>query len=223
MQALIRDLLNKSGYSVDVASTKAETRSMMRVVAYDLIILDLGLPDGDALDILHEMRNCGMTVPVLVTTARATIEDRVGVLDRGADDFLGKPFHQLELLARVRALLRRPAPDTRRIRKGEVELDCATGEISIEGRRIFLRSKERSVLATLLHARGGVVSKAAMLERDTDPGVVSENAIEAIVYRLRKALADRDCKVSVETIRGLGYRLIEQDRTAGLHVAALRE
>lgn len=211
LQVLLSESLASAGYKLDVASTIAELLGMVGSVNYDLLIIDLGLPDGDGLGAIRTLRQQGDTTPILIITARGSIDDRVSGLDTGADDYLIKPFNHAELLARVRALLRRPADLHGPIlRRGGLEFEEAKGEVRYEGRPIDLRLSERRLLGTLMRRSGHVVTKSAIEEALSRFGrELSANAVEALVSRLRKALADANAKVVIETVRGVGYRLVE--------------
>lgn len=214
LQELLSESLATAGYKLDVASTVAELQGMIGSVNYDLIIIDLGLPDGDGLSAIRAMRSNGVTTPILIITARGSIDDRVTGLDSGADDYLIKPFNHSELLARVRALMRRPADMHGPIlRRGGLEFEEAKGEVRYDGKPIELRLSERRLLGTLMRRAGNVVTKSAIEEALSQFGrELTANAVEALVSRLRKALTDADAKVVIETVRGVGYRLVEADQ-----------
>lgn len=211
LQELLGETLRDAGYRLDVGSTVAELRNLARSVAYDLIIVDLGLPDGDGLAGIRELRSAGISVPILVVTARGNVEDRISGLDSGADDYLIKPFNHSELLARVRALMRRPAEIRGpRLEVGPLIFDEASGEAHCDGRSIDLRPSERRLLSLLMRRRGTVIPKSSIEEALSEFGrELSPNAVEALVSRLRKALADAQCPVTLGTVRGLGYVLKE--------------
>lgn len=209
LQELLAETLRDAGYRLDIAGTVQEFLSSAAAVAYDLVIVDLGLPDGDGLAAIRELRSRGASIPILVITARGSVDDRVAGLDSGADDYLIKPFNHVELLARVRALLRRP-PEIRgpRLEAGNLVLDETTGEASCRGKAIELRPSERRLLALLMRRSGVVIPKSSIEEALSEFGrELSANAIEALVSRLRKALADAGTDVSVVTVRGVGYAL----------------
>lgn len=213
LQELLSESLASAGYKLDVASTTAELFAMVEVVNYELMIIDLGLPDGDGLHAIRELRARGVTVPILIITARGSIDDRVSGLDSGADDYLIKPFNHSEFLARVRALLRRPAEMHGPIlKRGSLEFEEAKGEVRCNGKVIELRLSERRLLGTLMRRSGSVVTKGAIEEALSQFGrELSANAVEALVSRLRKALADAQSGIVIETIRGVGYRLSEEN------------
>jgi DNA-binding response OmpR family regulator len=214
LQELLSESLKGAGYRLDIVATAAELSSSAASVNYDLIIVDLGLPDGDGLAAIRAMRAGGITVPIIIITARGGIEDRIIGLDSGADDYLIKPFNHIELRARVRALLRRPSElQAIVLRKGKIDLDETNEEVRCSGRPIELRRSERRLLAILMR-RSGVVAKSTMEEGLTEPRrELSANAIEALVSRVRKALSEADAGITIETIRGVGYRLREESDT----------
>jgi len=214
LQELLADSLKGSGYGVDIAGTVADFLASVAAVQYDLVIVDLGLPDGDGLSGIRALRDRGQSMPVLVITARASVEDRVSGLDGGADDYLTKPFNHTEFLARVRALLRRPSELHGPVLcKGDLELDEANGQVRCAGQPIDLRLSERRLLAILMRRGNVVVPKSAIESALSEFGrEVSANAVEAIVSRTRKALADAGSTIVIETMRGIGYQLREEQR-----------
>jgi two-component system, OmpR family, response regulator len=209
LQELLTDALNRAGYGLDAVGTVAQLLDRVASVRYDLIIIDLGLPDGDGLEAIRSLRRMSLTVPILVITARGSIEDRVEGLDSGADDYLIKPFNHAELLARVRALMRRPSElQAPVLRAGKTELDEATARVSCSGKVVELRLSERRLLSILMRRSGSVVAKSAIEEALSEFGrELSSNAVEALVSRVRKALGEADSGIVIETVRGLGYKL----------------
>jgi two-component system, OmpR family, response regulator len=205
--------LRATGHAVDHAVDGTTADEALAQYPYDLVVLDLGLPRLDGMEVLRRLRNRGAHTPVLVLTARDELDDRVAGLDAGADDYLAKPFDLPELEARIRALLRRRDPSRGgRIEIGPLSVDTA-GRCAYHGAdRIELSAREFGVLETLARHVGRVVSKEQLLESmtgwDEDVGV---NAIEVYVHRLRKKL--ETAGVGIRTLRGLGY-LIEKVRDA---------
>jgi two-component system response regulator TctD len=213
LRELLADSLNRAGYGVDGVGTMAELLCSVAAVPYDLSIVDLGLPDGDGLMAIRDLRSMGHGMPILVITARGSIEDRVNGLDVGADDYLIKPFNHAELLARVRALLRRPTELHGPILcKGNLELDESKGQARCAGKPVNLRLSERRLLAMLMRRSDSVVSKAAIEIALSEFGrEISANAVEALVSRTRKALAEAGAGIVIDTLRGVGYQLREDE------------
>ena len=186
-----------------------EGESALRSIDYDVLILDLGLPDCDGLDLLSDLRRRGVTIPVLILTARDDVSDRVKGLDLGADDYLLKPFALEELAARLRALLRRPSETLSSVVAiGNMRFDVLTRELSIGGLPTVLPRRESDVLEVLARRVGRVVPKRVLDEKiygfDED---VSANSIEASVSRLRRDLKRLGAAVTIRTFRGVGYLL----------------
>ncbi len=207
LAALTRRALERGGFAVDLAADIAEADEHLVAAKYDTVILDLALPDGNGLALLRRMRAHGSTVPVLVLTARDGPEDRVIGLDAGADDYLVKPFHMPELIARVRALLRRPdAAFGVMLNLGNLVLDTTTRQVRVDGAAIGLSVRETQLLEQLLRNQSNVVTREVLEQRlysfDSDLG---SNAMEVLVHRLRRKLADTPATVSVHTVRGVGY------------------
>ena len=189
----------------------AELFYSVACVQHELIIIDLGLPDGDGLDAIRTLREMWLVTPILIITARGSIDDRVSGLDSGADDYLIKPFNHAELLARVRALLRRPSEFQGPVRAGNIELDEATGQVRCGDKTVELRLSERRLLAVLLRRAGGVVPSAIEEALSEFGRELTANAVEALVSRTRKALADAHSGIAIETVRGIGYLLKEEN------------
>ena len=195
------------GHLVDHASLISEAMEYASVGEYDLILLDIMLPDGDGRTFLRHHRAGKNDTPVIVLTARSQVSDRISMLDLGADDYVTKPFDHAELQARCRAVLRRNAGSAQSvIRMGDVEFNPVGGHLTVKGDVIDLRNRELRLLELLMNARGQVFSKHKLVDRlfsyDDD---VSENAVEVYIGRLRKHLDGSD--VQIKTLRGLGYRL----------------
>ena len=208
--ALSRSLA-KQDYAVDVLKEGDFADEVLATQTYDLIILDLGLPGMDGLEVLRNLRRRGSTSPVLILTARSDIKERVTGLDSGADDYLSKPFALEELEARIRAMLRRHGGQATSavITRGVLRFDTQNRTCYVEDRDIDLTPRERSVLEVLLRRCGKVVSKEQIAESvfsfDDD---ASPSAIEIYVHRLRKKLDHP--RLNIRTVRGLGYLLDAQ-------------
>jgi len=211
LQELLGETLREADYSLDVVQTAGDARAAAAVVHYALSIIDLGLPDEDGINLIHDLRSSGCHAPILVITSRSRISDRIAGLDNGADDYLVKPFSHPELLARIRALLRRPqiVPEPV-VRAGRIVFDEGRHEVQVDGRLLHLRASEKRLLGMLMHDAGQVVSKASIEKHFLKLGrKISGNAVEAHVSRLRKALDETPSGVTIETVRGSGYALKE--------------
>jgi DNA-binding response OmpR family regulator len=209
LSALMRGGLARGGFTVDAFDRLGDAESAVDTVDYDLILLDLGLPDGDGMDWLKRFRRRSRDVPVLVVTARGGLTDRVAGLDTGADDYLVKPFEMDELLARCRAVLRRPGAALSTVLvAGNVTLDTTSRQVAVAGSRIDAPRRETDLLEVLLRRSGQVVPRTVLEERlygfDDE---VTPNALEAHVSRLRRRLSDAAADVSIHTVRGVGYLL----------------
>ncbi|EKZ99071.1 OmpR/winged helix family two component transcriptional regulator [Cupriavidus sp. HMR-1] len=201
----LADTLSQAGYVVDHASDGIDAEHLGTENPYDAVILDLGLPKLDGLTVLKRWRQAGNGVPVLILTARDSWVEKVEGIDAGADDYLTKPFRAEELLARIRALIRRSTGHTSPVLAcGPVTLAPATGQVSVDGSPIILTAHEYKVLDYLMHHQGVIVSKTTLTEhiyaQDHDR---DSNTIEVFVGRLRRKLGVD----VIETVRGLGYRL----------------
>jgi two-component system OmpR family response regulator len=201
----LRDTLAEAAYAVDLAHDGEEALFLGETEPYDAVILDLGLPVVDGGTVLERWRRAGRTMPVLILTARGTWHDKVTGFDRGADDYLVKPFRIEELLARLRALIRRAAGQARAsLRCGPLVVDTAAARASVDGVPVKLTAHEYKLLAYLIHHQGRVVSRAELTEHIYDQTFDRDsNTIEVFVGRLRRKLGAR----LIETVRGLGYRL----------------
>lgn len=204
------DHLRSSGYIVDLACSIVDFRAISSHADHALYIVDLTLPDGDALDVIRELRTNRRCVPVLVTSARSEVSQRIAGLDAGADDYLTKPFNCDELIARVRALLRRPLDlEQRKVMVGQLELDTSSGEIFIDGSSFDLCPSERRLLALLIRRNGHIVTKSLIETMLYEyAGSPSPNAIEKLVSRLRSRIGT-NTGIVVKTVYGDGYRLEE--------------
>ncbi len=197
--------LVEAGYVVDVANDGEEGHFLGDTEPYDAILLDLGLPKIDGLTVLERWREAGRDMPVLILTARDRWREKVAGIDAGADDYVTKPFHMEEVLARVRALLRRAAGHaTNELISGPVELDTRAARVTVDGRAINVTALEYRLLAYLMHQNGRVVSRTELTEHLYDQDFDRDsNTIEVFVGRLRKKLGVE----VIETVRGLGYRM----------------
>ncbi len=205
LQRLLKKALSDAGYVVDVAADGEEGHFLGDTEPYDAVILDLGLPKIDGVTVLERWRKSDRKMPVLILTARDRWSDKVAGFDAGADDYLAKPFYTEELLARLRALLRRSAglasPD---IEIGPVRIDTRTSRVTVDGNPVKLTSAEYRLLSYLAHHKGEVLSRTDLVEHLYDQDFDRDsNTIEVFVGRLRKKLGVE----IIHTVRGLGYRL----------------
>jgi len=210
----IKAALSQAGYAVDSAFDGEEGHFLGDTEAYDAVILDLELPNLDGISVLERWRRAERNMPVLILTARNRWSEKVAGMDAGADDYVSKPFHMEELLARVRALLRRQAGfASSEIECGPLRLDTRTTRVTCDGAPVKLTSLEFRLLSYLMHHRGRVVPRMELVEhlyeQDFDR---DSNTIEVFIGRLRKKVPAH----LIETVRGLGYRLAE-DGDAGQH------
>ncbi|MDR1828425.1 MAG: response regulator transcription factor [Methylobacteriaceae bacterium] len=201
--------LNKAGYVVDSAFDGEEGHYLGESEPYDAIILDIGLPKKDGITVLKEWRSGDHKTPVLILTARDSWNEKVLGFEAGADDYLTKPFHMEELLARIRALLRRAAGHaTSRIHIGQVSLDTHNGRVMVDGNPIKTTSHEYRLLSYLMHHAGRIVSRTELTEHLYDQDFDKDsNTIEVFIGRLRKKVGDN----FIQTVRGLGY-LVDVDQ-----------
>jgi len=197
--------LEEAGYVVDSATDGEDGHFLGDTEPYDAVVLDLGLPTLDGLSVLENWRRDGRTMPVLILTARDRWSDKVAGIDAGADDYVAKPFHMEEVLARVRALVRRAAGHaSNELTCGPVRLDLRAGRVTVDGTPIKLTSHEYRLLSYLLHHQGKVISRTELTEHLYDQDFDRDsNTVEVFVGRLRKKIGSD----LIETIRGLGYRL----------------
>jgi two-component system OmpR family response regulator len=203
----IKEALTESGYAVDVAFDGEEGHFLGDTEPYDAVVLDIGLPQMDGLSVLEEWRRAGRTMPVLLLTARDRWSDKVQGIDAGADDYVAKPFHMEEILARIRALVRRAAGhSSNEITAGSVRLDVKAGKVTVDGHAVKLTSHELRLLSYLMHHKGKVISRTELTEHLYDQDFDRDsNTIEVFVGRLRKKLPE-EC---IQTVRGLGYQIVE--------------
>lgn len=204
--------LSEAGYAVDSATDGEEAYYLGDTEPYDLIVLDIGLPKMDGISILEQWRRSEKKFPVIILTARDRWSDKVQGIDAGADDYLAKPFHMEELLARARAQLRRATGHAKsEIECGPVRLDTNSARVTCDGEPIKLTSHEFRLLAYLMHHHGRVVSRTELVEHLYDQDFDRDsNTIEVFIGRLRKKIpAD-----IIETVRGLGYRITAEDNAS---------
>lgn len=206
LRSQLKQMLEQAGYAVDEAGDGQVALHLGGTEPYDAVVLDLGLPVLDGLTVLQRWRGQGLSMPVLILTARDSWHEKVAGIDAGADDYLAKPFHTEELLARLRALVRRShGLASPLLVQGDVTLDTRTGTVTLKGLTVTLTAHEYRLLAYLMHRAGQVVSRSELIEhlyaQDFDR---DSNTVEVFVGRLRRKLgADL-----IETIRGMGYRLV---------------
>jgi DNA-binding response OmpR family regulator len=212
LRELVGETIREAGWRLDAVARAGEAEDALASADYDLVLLDLGLPDDDGLELLRRMRRRGDTVPVLVLTARGAIDERIAGLDAGADDYLVKPFNNGELLARARALLRRaPLVVHPVIEAGALRFDPASHELTCAGEAIALAPRERALMEILMRNAGRVTLKRVLEEKLSgfDEGI-STNALELALSRLRRKLASHPTGTAIETVRGVGYLLRER-------------
>jgi DNA-binding response OmpR family regulator len=209
---LLKRGLAAAGFVVDVLPTAEAAAAALRAGRFEIVVLDLGLPDADGLDVLGEMRRHQDATPVLILTARGSLEDRVIGLQSGADDYLVKPFALEELVARLQALLRRPGNLLGvTLKLGNIALDTVARQVFVGDKPIFFSAREIAVLEQLLRRSGRVVAKTLLA--DNLYGLsqeVGSNAVEVYVHRLRKQLAAAGASVQIHTLRGVGYLITEE-------------
>jgi two-component system OmpR family response regulator len=201
----LKTALEGAGYAVDTANDGEDGHYLGSTENYDAVVLDLGLPELDGLTVLDRWRKDGKTMPVLVLTARDSWSDKVAGLDAGADDYLAKPFQTEELIARLRALIRRAAGQaTSELTAGGVRLDSRSGRVTLDGEPVKLTAQEFKLLSYLMHHKGKVVSRTELIEHIYDQDFDRDsNTIEVFITRIRKKLGPD----LISTTRGLGYSL----------------
>jgi two-component system, OmpR family, response regulator len=209
LQRQLRTALEGAGYAVDTANDGEDGHFLGITESYDAVVLDLGLPELDGLTVLDRWRKSGRQTPVLVLTARNSWSDKVAGLDAGADDYLAKPFQTEELIARLRALIRRSSGNaTSELVAGPVRLDGRSGRVTLDGVPIKLTAQEFKLLSYLMHHKGKVVSRTELIEHIYDQDFDRDsNTIEVFITRIRKKLGAH----LISTTRGLGYSLDDRD------------
>ena len=209
----LRRGLESAGWAADIASDAAKALELIHATEYDLIVLDLMLPDMDGLELLRKIRNRKSSPPVMILSARDAVDDRVKGLELGADDYLVKPFAFAEFLARVRALLRRGAPMPERLQVGDLVLDCIRRKVSRSGQPIELAPKEFSIIEYMMRNQGRPLSRTMIVEHVWDieyDGLT--NIVDVYIRHLRSKIDDRFPMKMIQTIRGVGYALASQDK-----------
>lgn len=209
LRTLITDALRQAGFAADSFGTIAEAEQALQLVTYDGVLLDIGLPDGDGMKLMSSLRGSGKTLPIMLLTARDDLASVVDGLNGGADDYLRKPFDIEELVARVRAMLRRPGAAFQPVLAvGNLQLDSKEMRATVAGTMVGLSRREACALEVLMRNAGRVISKAALEEAlygfDEE---VSSNALEVLVHRVRKKLVQADARPQIHTLRGIGYIL----------------
>ena len=211
LRDLVGETIRGAGWRLDMVGSRVDAEEALANMHYDVVLLDLGLPDGDGTEVLRQLRRRKDATPVLVLTARAAIDERIAGLDAGADDYLTKPFNNGELLARIRALLRRaPLTVNPVLVAGALSFDPATQEIGCAGETVSLAPRERALLEILMRNVGRVTPKRGLEEKLSEyDDEASANAIELLLSRLRRKLALHPTLIAIETVRGVGYLLRE--------------
>ena len=211
LSGILKSKLDEAGFAVDIAGSAADAEAALELINYDVAILDLGLPDGDGLAVLAAARRRGKTLPILILTARDAVEDRVSGLNAGADDYLTKPFALTELIARIKALLRRPGGVLGiTLDAGNVRLDTVGRDLTVAETPVNLSRRELAILEQMMRRFGRIVPKAVLEEKlygiDEEP---DSNPIPVHVHHLRRQLQAANASLAIHTIRGVGYILTE--------------
>ena len=211
LRDLVSEAVRDAGWKIDAFATAELGRAALADHMYDLLLLDLGLPDEDGLDVLKSLREEKLQTPVLVLTARGAIDERIAGLDAGADDYLAKPFHNGELVARIRALMRRaPVTSMPVLEYGALRMDVASRRVMCSGAEITLAPSEKGLLELLMRNGGKVVAKSKIEHAFSEFGdEKSSNAVELAVSRLRKKVEGHKTGTLIETVRGVGYMMRE--------------
>lgn len=209
---LVHEGLTRQGFAIDRCGSLKEALAARSAASYDLILLDLGLPDGDGMSLVRELRLGNDSTPILILTARGGLNDRLSGLDGGADDYLVKPFEIAELAARCRALLRRPGASLGVVlHLGNVALDTTTRTVTVNEQRIEVPPREVALLEQLLRRAEQVVRRNQLEESLYSFGEeVTPNALESAVSRLRKRLTAAEANVMVRTAHGIGYAIFQR-------------
>ena len=211
LSGILKSKLGEIGFTVDIAGSAEDAISALELINYDAAVLDLGLPDGDGLAVLTAARRAGKALPILILTARDAVEDRVAGLNAGADDYLTKPFAMTELVARIKALLRRPGGVLgMTLEAGNVRLDTVGRELTIGGMPVRLSRRELAIIEQMMRRFGRIVPKSVLEEKlygiDEEP---DSNPIPVHIHHLRRQLDAAGAHLMIHTIRGVGYILAE--------------
>jgi len=211
-EARITDFLSRglssTGYEVDIADNGAAAMDRIHSKDYELVVLDLGLPDMDGLEVLQNIRSRRENASILILSARDGVDDRVKGLEAGADDYMVKPFAFVELLARIRVLLRRGQPTPERLQVGDLTLDCIRRRVTRAGENIDLAPKEFSILEYLMRNSGRTVSRTMIVGHVWDTNYDGlTNIVDVYIRHLRSKIDDRWPEKMIQTVRGSGYRL----------------
>lgn len=211
IQGFLQRSLEESGFEVDIAADARTAKDLAAELLHDLLIVDLGLPDCDGIDLIHHLRSTGVRAPVLILSARRSVDDRVKGLEQGGDDYLTKPFAFAELLARLRNLLKRSAPsgsDSTRIRVQDLELDLLRREATRGGQILPLTQQEFVLLEYLCRNAGRVVTRSMILDKVWGMRIQPDtNVVDVHIYRLRGKVDVRGMQPLIRTLRGVGYVL----------------
>jgi DNA-binding response OmpR family regulator len=214
IQAFLKGALSESGYVVDVAPDGRTAETLAKTNKYDILIVDLGLPDQDGISLIMRLRQMGVQAPVLILSARRSVDDRVRGLEQGGDDYLTKPFAMAELLARLRNLLKRNAPQgsgATRLRVQDLELDLLRREAIRSGQLLQLTAQEFVLLEFLCRNAGKVVTRSMILDKVWGMRIQPDtNVVDVHIYRLRGKVDGNGQQPLIRTLRGVGYVL--QDR-----------
>jgi two-component system copper resistance phosphate regulon response regulator CusR len=214
IQRFLKQALTQAGYQVDVAPEGKRAEALALVHSYDILIVDLGLPDQDGISLILRLRQLGVQAPVLILSARRSVDDRVRGLEQGGDDYLTKPFAMAELLARLRNLLKRNAPvsnETTRLRVMDLELDLLRREATRSGQPLQLTPQEFVLLEYLCRNAGRVVTRSMILEKVWGMRIQPDtNVVDVHIYRLRGKVDGQGQPPLIRTLRGVGYVLKER-------------
>jgi DNA-binding response OmpR family regulator len=213
LSGILKAKLGACGFAVDIAASAADAGAALELINYDAAILDLGLPDGDGLAVLASARHIGKTLPILILTARDAVNDRVAGLDAGADDYLTKPFAMTELIARIKALLRRPGGVLGiTLEAGNLSLDTVGRELTVAGSPVRVSRQELAILEQMMRRFGRIVPKAVLEEKIYGSGEEPDsNTIPVHVHHLRRQLQAAGTSLIIHTVRGVGYILADEE------------